>query len=103
MLNKKEKPVILHENIKTNYFLLISRRFSHQEIVNCSTYHRINSVNVSCAFPYQKPQRFNMLNTRLYSDNGSLVTEQKHFLLEYGMKSHSYFLRLDNNCMEITV
>jgi len=102
MLNKKEKPVILHENIKTNYFLLISRRFSHHKIVNCSTYHRINSVNVSCAFPYQKPQRFNTLSTRLYSDNGSLVTEQEHFLKEYGMKSLSYFLRLDN-CMEITV
>lgn len=102
MLYKIEKPVILDENIKTNNFLLISLRFSEYEILNCSTYHKINKVNVGCMFHYNEPQRFYLFTTWLYSDTGSLVTEQNHSLKEYGMKSYSYFLQLDNNCMAIT-
>lgn len=92
MLNKIEKPVILDENIKTNNFLLLSLRFSQDGFLNCSKYHKINSVNVGCMFPYKKQQRFNLLSTWLYSDNGNLVTKQNHYLKNDGMKSYSYFL-----------
>ncbi|XP_056127528.1 cytokine receptor common subunit gamma-like [Rhinichthys klamathensis goyatoka] len=67
--------------LKYNYSFKSS--FSHHKILDCSTYHKINSVNMGCAFPYKKTQRFNSLNTWLYSDNGSLVTEQSHSLKEY--------------------
>ncbi len=53
-------------------------------------------------FPYEKPQRFNTLKTWLYSDNGSLVTEQDHKLKAYGIRNYSYLFLLDNNCMEMT-
>lgn len=92
MLNKTEKPVILDENIKTNNFLFISLRFTHADILDCSKYHKIDGVNVGCMFPYKETQRFNTLTTWLYSDDGSLVTEQNHSMKEYGMKSYSYFL-----------
>ncbi|KAK7120676.1 hypothetical protein R3I94_020610 [Phoxinus phoxinus] len=60
-------------------------RFSHDRLLDCSTYHKINSVNVGCMFPYNKTQtqRFNRLNTYLYSNNGILVTNQSHYLKEY--------------------
>ncbi|XP_026129580.1 cytokine receptor common subunit gamma-like [Carassius auratus] len=57
--------------------------FTHKEILDCPEYLRIDGVNTVCKFPYIKPQRFNDLITWLYSDNGSLVTEQKHMLKEY--------------------
>ncbi|XP_042621191.1 cytokine receptor common subunit gamma-like [Cyprinus carpio] len=53
-------------------------RFLHDQIQQCPTYLRIKGVNVGCIFPYKKPQRFNTLNTWLYSDNGTLVIEQNH-------------------------
>ncbi|XP_077098422.1 cytokine receptor common subunit gamma-like [Siphateles boraxobius] len=67
--------------LKYNYSF--KSRFSHHEILDCSTYQKINSVNVGCMFPYKKTQRFNLLKTWLYSDNGSLVTQQNHSLKEY--------------------
>lgn len=38
---------------------------------------------MGCVFPFEKAQRFNKLNTWLYSDNGSVVTEQEHNLIAY--------------------
>nr|QAB32947.1 cytokine receptor common subunit gamma 1 [Ctenopharyngodon idella] len=58
-------------------------RFTYNEIRDCPEYHRINGVNVGCMFSYKKAQRFNKLNTWLYSDNGSLVTNQEHDMKEY--------------------
>ncbi len=77
-------------------------RFTHKEILDCPKYLRIDGVNVGCVFPYEKLQRFNTLNTWLYSDNGSLVTEQEHNLIAYGIRNDSYLLLLDNNCMAMT-
>ncbi len=77
-------------------------RFTHKEILDCPNYLRIDGVNVGCMFPYEKPQRFNTLKTWLYSDNGSLVTEQDHKLKAYGIRNYSYLFLLDNNCMEMT-
>ncbi len=102
MLNKIEN---LHFGMKVSelttacvFFL----RFTHKEILDCPKYLRIDGVNVGCVFPYEEPLRFNELNTWLYSDNGSLVTEQEHYLKVYGIRNDSYLLLLDNNCMAMT-
>ncbi|XP_052446121.1 cytokine receptor common subunit gamma-like [Carassius gibelio] len=58
-------------------------RFTPRETLDCPEYLRIDGVNVGCVFPYKTPQRFNTLETRLYSDDGGLVTEQEHNLKSY--------------------
>ncbi|KAK2906653.1 hypothetical protein Q8A67_005638 [Cirrhinus molitorella] len=65
-------------------------KFLHEEILDCPKYLRNDSVNVGCIFPYEKTQRFSLLKTWLYSDNGSLVTEQPHNLKAY-VKLHPPF------------
>ncbi len=52
--------------------------------------------------PMKNHNGFNTLNTWLYSDNGSVVTEQEHNLKTYGIRNDSYLLLLDNNCMAMT-
>ncbi|XP_048036802.1 interleukin-13 receptor subunit alpha-2-like isoform X2 [Megalobrama amblycephala] len=103
--------------LKNNYSF--KSRFTHDEIQDCPEYHRINGVNVGCVFPYKKQQRFNTLNTWLYSDNGSLVTNQEHDLKEYVKLNPPFNLTLverkdaelwlywnvtnNNNCIESEV
>ena len=67
-------------------------RFTPRETLDCPEYLRIDGVNVGCVFPYKTPQRFNTLETRLYSDDGGLVTEQEHNLKSYGIRNDSYLL-----------
>ncbi|XP_026075768.1 cytokine receptor common subunit gamma [Carassius auratus] len=56
--------------------------FTHSQILECSNYVQIKGVNVGCILPFITSQRFNTLNTWLYSDNGSLVTEQQHNMIK---------------------
>ncbi|XP_050950287.1 cytokine receptor common subunit gamma-like isoform X2 [Labeo rohita] len=58
-------------------------KFSNKELLDCPKYLRNDSVNVGCIFPYKRLQRFTTLITWLYSDDGSLVTEQEHNLKEH--------------------
>ncbi|XP_059401428.1 cytokine receptor common subunit gamma-like [Carassius carassius] len=56
--------------------------FTHSQILECSKYLQIKGVNVGCILPFDKSQRFNVFNTWLYSDNGSLVTQQQHDMIK---------------------
>ncbi|XP_016401901.1 cytokine receptor common subunit gamma-like [Sinocyclocheilus rhinocerous] len=66
-------------------------KFSHNEILDCPKYLKIKGVNVGCILTYENPLRFNTLNTWLYSDNGSLVTEQKHENIKASVKLYPPF------------
>ncbi len=101
-VEQNRKPAFLDESLRMKIACVFFLRFTYKEILDCPKYLRIDGVNVGCVFPYEKLQRFNKLNTWLYSDNGSVVTEQGHELKTYGIRNDSYLLLLDNNCMAMT-
>ncbi|XP_051973196.1 cytokine receptor common subunit gamma-like isoform X2 [Xyrauchen texanus] len=68
------------DNGTQKYNYSFKSMFSGHETLECSNYHIYKYVNVGCMIPYKETQRFNLLSTWLYNDNGSLMIHQKHDL-----------------------
>ncbi|TRY98685.1 hypothetical protein DNTS_033433 [Danionella cerebrum] len=66
--------------IESQYNYSFKSSFKSYDTLDCPEYHIIDGVTQGCMFPYKRAQRFNMLQTWLYHQNGSLATEQDSFL-----------------------
>ncbi|XP_051542292.1 cytokine receptor common subunit gamma-like [Myxocyprinus asiaticus] len=71
-----------YDNGTQKYNYSFKSKFSGYETLECSKYHKYKNVNVGCMIPCKETQRFNSLSTWLYNDNGSLMIEQKHDLID---------------------